>query len=106
MQALAGKTAIVTGAGRATALAAAKAVAIGSDQAELTSGQVISLRNNETYLFSHNRSIHTAQSGRERTPKTVLARVLPRFENDCYPLHCSGELFTWNQRLIRGRHGN
>lgn len=72
------------------------AVAICSDQANHVSGQVFGVRNNEIYLFSQSRPIRTAHTGDGWTPETVVERVFPMFENDFYPLHRSGDVFTWD----------
>lgn len=72
------------------------AVAICSDQAKHVSGQVFGVRNNEIYLFSQSRPIRTAHTSDGWTPETVIERVLPMFENDFYPLHRSGDVFTWD----------
>lgn len=72
------------------------AVAMCSDQAKHVTGQVFGVRNNEIYLFSQSRPIRTAHSGEGWTPETVIDRVLPMFENDFYPLHKSGDVFTWD----------
>ncbi|MBR9909986.1 MAG: SDR family NAD(P)-dependent oxidoreductase [Gammaproteobacteria bacterium] len=72
------------------------AVAMCSDQAKHVSGQVFGVRNNEIYLFSQSRPIRTAHTADGWTPETVIERVLPMFENDFYPLHRSGDVFTWD----------
>jgi NAD(P)-dependent dehydrogenase (short-subunit alcohol dehydrogenase family) len=72
------------------------AVAICSDQAKNVTGQVFGVRNNEIYLFSQSRPIRTAHTSNEWTPETVIDRVFPMFENDFYPLHRSGDVFTWD----------
>jgi NAD(P)-dependent dehydrogenase (short-subunit alcohol dehydrogenase family) len=72
------------------------AVAICSDQAKNVTGQVFGVRNNEIYLFSQSRPIRTAHTSDEWTPETVIDRVFPMFENDFYPLHRSGDVFTWD----------
>lgn len=72
------------------------AVAMCSDQAKHVSGQVFGVRNNEIYLFSQSRPIRTAHTSDGWTPETVIDRVLPMFENDFYPLHRSGDVFTWD----------
>lgn len=72
------------------------AVAIVSDQAKHVSGQIFGVRNNEIYLFSQNRPIRTAHTSDGWTPETVIDRVFPMFENDFYPLHRSGDVFTWD----------
>lgn len=72
------------------------AVAICSDQAKHISGQVFGVRNNEIYLFSQNRPIRTAHTSDGWTPESVIERAFPMFENDFYPLHRSGDVFTWD----------
>lgn len=72
------------------------AVAICSDRAKHVTGQVFGVRNNEIYLFSQSRPIRTAHTADGWTPETVIERVFPMFENDFYPLHRSGDVFTWD----------
>jgi NAD(P)-dependent dehydrogenase (short-subunit alcohol dehydrogenase family) len=71
-------------------------VALCSDAARHVTGQVFGVRNNEIYLFSQPRPLRTAHTADGWTPQTVLDRVLPLFENDFYPLHRSGDVFTWD----------
>jgi NAD(P)-dependent dehydrogenase (short-subunit alcohol dehydrogenase family) len=70
--------------------------ALCSDAAAHVSGQIFGVRNNEIYLFSQPRPLRTAHSSDGRTPETVIQRVLPMFANDFYPLHRSGDVFTWD----------
>jgi len=72
------------------------AVALCSDQAKQVTGQVFGVRNNEIYLFSQSRPIRTAHTADGWTPESVVERVLPMFQNDFYPLHRSGDVFTWD----------
>jgi len=60
------------------------------------SGQIFGVRNNEIYLFSQPRPIRTAHTSEGWTPETIAERVFPMFENDFYPLHRSGDVFTWD----------
>ncbi|HMP57136.1 MAG TPA: SDR family oxidoreductase [Novosphingobium sp.] len=69
--------------------------ALCSDQAAHVTGQIFGVRNNEIYLFSQNRPIRTAHTAEGWTPQSICERVFPQFENDFYPLHKSGDLFTW-----------
>lgn len=71
-------------------------VALCSDAARHVTGQIFGVRNNEIYLFSQPRPLRTAHTADGWTPQTVLDRVLPLFENDFYPLHRSGDVFTWD----------
>lgn len=70
--------------------------ALASDQAADVNGQVFGVRNNEIYLFSQSRPIRTAHTAEGWTPETVIERVFPMFKNDFYPLHRSGDVFTWD----------
>jgi NAD(P)-dependent dehydrogenase (short-subunit alcohol dehydrogenase family) len=71
-------------------------VALCSDAARHVTGQIFGVRNNEIYLFSQPRPIRTAHTADGWTPETILDRVLPMFANDFYPLHRSGDVFTWD----------
>jgi NAD(P)-dependent dehydrogenase (short-subunit alcohol dehydrogenase family) len=71
-------------------------VALASDAAKHVSGQIFGVRNNEIYLFSQPRPIRTAHAGEGWTPETIIERALPMFQNDLYPLHRSGDVFTWD----------
>jgi NAD(P)-dependent dehydrogenase (short-subunit alcohol dehydrogenase family) len=71
-------------------------VALCSDAASHVTGQLFGVRNNEIYLFSQPRPLRTAHTADGWTPETILDRVLPMFANDFYPLHRSGDVFTWD----------
>lgn len=71
-------------------------VALCSDGAKDVTGQIFGVRNNEIYLFSQPRPIRTAHTADGWTPETITERVFPQFANDFYPLHRSGDLFTWD----------
>lgn len=75
---------------------AALCVALCSDGAKEVTGQVFGSRNNEIYLFSQPRPIRTAHTAEGWTPETIVDRVIPQFRNDFYPLHRSGDVFTWD----------
>ncbi|MBD5801544.1 putative short-chain type dehydrogenase/reductase [Azoarcus sp. Aa7] len=70
--------------------------ALSSDAAAGVTGQIFGVRNNEIYLFSQSRPIRTAHTSDGWTPESVIERVFPMFENDLYPLHRSGDVFTWD----------
>ncbi len=72
------------------------AVALLTDSAAGVSGQVFGTRANEIYLFSQSRPCKTAHTSDGWTPKTVAERVFPAFEASFYPLHRSGDVFTWD----------
>jgi len=71
-------------------------VALTSDAGSEVTGQIFGVRNNEIYLFSQPRPIRTAHTSDGWTPETVAERVFPMFRNDFYPLHKSGDVFTWD----------
>lgn len=71
-------------------------VALCADEARDVSGQVFGVRNNEIYLFSQPRPIRTAHRSEGWTPESVLGTALPMMQNDFYPLHRSGDVFTWD----------
>ena len=75
---------------------AALTVALSSDAARGVTGQVFGSRNNEIYLFSQPRPLRTAHTAEGWTPETIVERVFPQFANDFYPLHKSGDVFTWD----------
>src|SRR6201993_3122446 len=70
--------------------------ALCSDAAAHVTGQIFGVRNNEIYLFSQPRPFRTAHTSDGWTPETVIDRVFPAFANDFYPLHRSGDVFTWD----------
>lgn len=71
-------------------------VALCSDAAAEVTGQIFGVRNNEIYLFSQPRPVRTAHTAEGWTPETIAERVFPQFANDFYPLHRSGDWFTWD----------
>ena len=75
---------------------AALCVALCSEAGREVTGQVFGSRNNEIYLFSQPRPIRTAHTAEGWTPEAIAERVFPQFRNDFYPLHRSGDVFTWD----------
>ena len=71
-------------------------VALCSDAGARVTGQVFGVRNNEIYLFSQSRPIRTAHTAEGWTPEAITERVFDQFANDFYPLHKSGDVFTWD----------
>lgn len=71
-------------------------VALASDAGKAVTGQIFGVRNNEIYLFSQPRPIRTAHTADGWTPEAIGERVFAQFENDFYPLHKSGDVFTWD----------
>ena len=50
----------------------------------------------EIFLFSQPRPIRSAHAGEGWTPESVVARALPMFAPDFYPLDRSGDIFAWD----------
>lgn len=71
-------------------------VALASDEGATVSGQIFGVRNNEIYLFSQPRPIRTAHTEEGWTPEAIAEQVFPQFANDFFPLHKSGDVFTWD----------
>jgi NAD(P)-dependent dehydrogenase (short-subunit alcohol dehydrogenase family) len=71
-------------------------VALCSDAGAQVTGQIFGARNNEIYLFSQPRPIRTAHTAEGWTPEAIAERVFPQFTNDFFPLHKSGDVFTWD----------
>lgn len=69
--------------------------ALATDGARHVTGQIFGVRNNEIYLFSQPRVLRTAHTSDGWTPEQIVERVFPMFESDFYPLHRSGDVFTW-----------
>jgi NAD(P)-dependent dehydrogenase (short-subunit alcohol dehydrogenase family) len=70
-------------------------VALCADAGAKVTGQIFGVRNNEIYLFSQPRPIRTAHTADGWTPEAIADRVFDQFANDFYPLHKSGDVFTW-----------
>lgn len=71
-------------------------VALCSDAGAQVSGQIFGVRNNEIFLFSQPRPIRTAHTADGWTAETIAERVFPQFQSDFYPLHKSGDVFSWD----------
>lgn len=71
-------------------------VALCADAGARVTGQIFGVRNNEIYLFSQPRPIRTAHTAEGWTPEAIAERVFDQFANDFYPLHRSGDVFTWD----------
>lgn len=72
------------------------AVALASDAAKDTNGQVFAVRNNEIFLMSQPRPERSVHRSEGWTPETVLSHALPALKANFYPLDRSGDVFTWD----------
>ena len=71
-------------------------VYLGSDRAEGISGQVLSVRNNEIFLFNQPRPIRTIHRSDGWTPEKIDAQLKGAFGPSFTPLERSGDVFSWD----------
>jgi NAD(P)-dependent dehydrogenase (short-subunit alcohol dehydrogenase family) len=67
-----------------------------SDAADGISGQILSARNNEIYLFSQNRPIRTLHRSDGWTPQKLADQLKGAFATSFTPLERSPEVFSWD----------
>jgi NAD(P)-dependent dehydrogenase (short-subunit alcohol dehydrogenase family) len=72
------------------------AVYLGSDRATGITGQIFGVRNNEIYLFNHNRPIRTLQRSDGWTPEKIDAQLKSAFASSFTPLERSTDVFSWD----------
>jgi NAD(P)-dependent dehydrogenase (short-subunit alcohol dehydrogenase family) len=72
------------------------AVYLGSDAAEGISGQILSVRNNEIYLFNQNRPIRTLHRSDGWTPEKIAEQLKGAFAPSFTPLDRSTDVFSWD----------
>src|ERR1700734_1521610 len=72
------------------------AVYLASDSADGISGQIMSVRNNEIYLFSQNRPIRALQRSDGWTPEKIAAQLKGAFASSFTPLERSSDVFSWD----------
>ncbi len=72
------------------------AVALSSDAAKDTNGQVFAVRNNEIFLMSQPRPIRSVHRSEGWTPESVLSHALPAMKAQYFGLEKSGDVFTWD----------
>jgi len=72
------------------------AVYLASDKADGISGQILSARNNEIYLFNQNRPIRTLHRSDGWTPDKLAAQLKGAFAASFTPLDRSGDVFSWD----------
>src|ERR1700738_1443430 len=69
-------------------------VYLASDKADGISGQILSVRNNEIYLFNQNRPIRTLHRSDGWTPEKLDAQLKGAFGPSFTPLERSGDVFS------------
>jgi len=71
-------------------------VYLASDRADGISGQILSARHNEIYLFNQNRPIRTLHRSDGWTPQRLAEQLKNAFATSFTPLERSPEVFTWD----------
>src|ERR1700677_3517153 len=71
-------------------------VYLASDQADGITGQILSARNNEIYLFNQNRPIRTLHRSDGWTPQKLADQLKSAFATSFTPLERSPEVFSWD----------
>jgi NAD(P)-dependent dehydrogenase (short-subunit alcohol dehydrogenase family) len=72
------------------------AVYLSSDAAAGISGQILSVRNNEIYLFNQPRPIGTVHSADGWTPEKLQAQLKTAFAGSFTPVERSEDVFNWD----------
>ncbi len=71
-------------------------VYLASDRADGISGQILSARNNEIYLFNQNRPIRTLHRSDGWTPQKLAEQLKSAFATSFTPLERSPDVFSWD----------
>ncbi|HUD88383.1 MAG TPA: SDR family oxidoreductase [Xanthobacteraceae bacterium] len=71
-------------------------VYLASDQAAGISGQILSVRNNEIYLFNQTRPIRTLHRSDGWTPEKIAQQLKGAFASSFTPLDRSSDVFSWD----------
>jgi len=71
-------------------------VYLASDRADGITGQILSARKNEIYLFNQHRPIRTLHRSDGWTPQKLDEQLKPAFANSFTPLERSPEVFSWD----------
>jgi NAD(P)-dependent dehydrogenase (short-subunit alcohol dehydrogenase family) len=72
------------------------AVYLASDRADGISGQILSVRNNEIFLFNQTRPIRSIHRSDGWTPEKLDAQLKGAFGPSFTPLDRSGDVFSWD----------
>ncbi len=71
-------------------------VYLASDRAAGVSGQILSVRNNEIFLFNQTRRIRSLHRADGWTPETIADQLKGAFAPSFTPLDRSGDVFSWD----------
>ena len=71
-------------------------MALCSDAAQDTNGQIFAVRNNEIFLISQPRPVRSVHRSEGWTPESVLSHALPAMKAQYFGLDKSGDVFTWD----------
>jgi NAD(P)-dependent dehydrogenase (short-subunit alcohol dehydrogenase family) len=72
------------------------AVYLGADDAAGISGQILSVRNNEIFLFNQPRPIRTIHRSEGWTPETIAGQLKEAFASSFTPPERSEDYFSWD----------
>jgi hypothetical protein len=72
------------------------AVFLCSDAATSITGQILSVRNNEIYLFNQPRPVMTIHRAEGWTPAQIASELTPAFASLFTPLERSEDVFNWD----------
>ena len=72
------------------------AVYLASDAAADVNGQVFAVRNNEIFVMSQPRPLHSVHRGEGWTPQTVAEHAMPALKASLVPLDKSADVFSWD----------
>jgi NAD(P)-dependent dehydrogenase (short-subunit alcohol dehydrogenase family) len=72
------------------------AIYLASDASKDVSGQIFAVRQNEIFIFNHNRPIRSVHRGEGWTAASIADHAMPALKPWFTPLQRSGEVFSWD----------
>ena len=69
---------------------------LASDAAQKVTGQILSVRGNEIFLYSHTRPMRSIHRSEGWTAATLAEHMLPAFTPSFTPLDTIGDVFSWD----------
>lgn len=69
---------------------------LASDAAQKVTGQILSVRGNEIFLYSHTRPMRSIHRGEGWTAASLAEHMLPAFTPSFTPLDTIGDVFSWD----------